>query len=53
MRQITSVFHVRQVLLISELPMCRVPCDHVPRKSWAFFEARAVMLGVLESFERE
>ena len=36
-----------------EVASCRVPCDHIPRKSWAFFEARAVMLGVLESFERE
>ena len=28
---------------------CRIPCDHLPRRSWALFQAREVMRGVLES----
>jgi hypothetical protein len=32
---------------------CRVPCDHVPIRSWAFFRAREVMRGVIESFKAE
>jgi hypothetical protein len=32
---------------------CRVPCDHVPICSWAFFRAREVMRGLIESFKVE
>ena len=32
---------------------CRVPCDHVPARSWPLFIARNLMRGVMESFERE
>jgi hypothetical protein len=35
------------------VPRCRVPCDHVPIRSWAFFRAREVMRGVIESFKAE
>ena len=39
------------MVFISLLPAgtCRVPCDHLPRRSWALFQAREVMRGVLES----
>lgn len=32
---------------------CRVPCDHVPVRSWALFRAREVMRGLIESFIAE
>ena len=28
---------------------CPIPCDHLPRRSWALFQAREVMRGVLDS----
>lgn len=28
----------------------RVPCDHVPVRSWPLFKARQLMRGVIESF---
>ena len=33
--------------------MCRVPCDHIPVRSWPLFRARELMWSVIESFERE
>lgn len=35
------------------LDNCRIPCDHILRRSWAFFQAREVMRDVVESFKRE
>ena len=32
---------------------CRVPCDHVPTRSWAYFQARDLMLAVIESLKQE
>ena len=32
---------------------CRVPCDHIPVRSWPLFRARELMRDVIESFERE
>jgi hypothetical protein len=32
---------------------CRVPCDYVPRRSWALFKARAVLAGLLASPDLE
>jgi len=32
---------------------CRVPCDHVPTRSWPLFKARDLMRGVIESFKQE
>jgi len=39
--------------LMHELPNCRVPCDHVPTRSWPLFKARDLMRGVIESFKQE
>jgi len=33
-------------------PKCRDSCDHIPRRSWALFEAREVMRSVIESYKR-
>jgi hypothetical protein len=35
------------------LPKCRVPCDHVPTRSWALFKARDVMRGLIEDLKAE
>ena len=35
------------------IPRCRVPCDHIPLRSWPLFKARDVMRGVIESFRAE
>ena len=35
------------------LSPCRIPCDHVPIRSWPLFKARDVMRGVMESFKVE
>ena len=32
---------------------CRVPCDHIPRRSWPLFKARAVLAGLLASLSLE
>ena len=32
---------------------CPDSCDHIPRRSWALFQAREIMRSVLESFKRE
>jgi PAS domain-containing protein len=32
---------------------CRIPCDHMPIRSWPLFRAREVMRGVIESFKAE
>ena len=32
---------------------CRIPCGHVPIRSWSLFKARDVMRGVIESFKAE
>jgi CRISPR/Cas system CMR subunit Cmr4 (Cas7 group RAMP superfamily) len=33
--------------------ICRVPCDHVPVRSWPLFRARQLMRDVIESFKQE
>jgi hypothetical protein len=30
---------------------CRIPCDHIPLRSWPLFKARDVMRGVMESLQ--
>jgi AAA ATPase domain len=30
---------------------CRIPCDHIPLRSWPLFQARDVMRGVMESLQ--
>jgi len=35
------------------ITICPIPCDHIPRRSWALFRARDVMRGVIESFKAE
>lgn len=35
------------------LKRCPDSCDHIPRRSWALFQAREIMRSVLESFKRE
>jgi hypothetical protein len=37
----------------SQAGSCPISCDHIPRRSWAYFQAREVMHSVLESFKRE
>jgi hypothetical protein len=32
---------------------CRVPCDHVPVRSWPLFRARQLMRGVIASLQGE
>jgi hypothetical protein len=32
---------------------CRVPRDHVPRRSWPLFKVRAVLAGLLTSLNLE
>ena len=41
--------------LALDLPLATCPdsCDHIPRRSWALFQAREIMRSVLESFKRE
>ena len=33
--------------------MCPVSCDHIPRRSWPLFRARAVLRSVIESMQQE
>jgi hypothetical protein len=46
-------FPVEVFITFTMVAECRVPCDHVPIRSWAFFRAREVMRGVIESFKGE
>ena len=32
---------------------CRIPCDHVPTRSWPLFKARDLMRGVIESLRQD
>ena len=32
---------------------CPVSCDHIPRRSWPLFRARAVLRSVIESMKQE
>ena len=34
-------------------PTCPVSCDHIPRRSWPLFRARAVLRSVIESMKQE
>ena len=33
--------------------ICRIPCDHVPTRSWPLFKARDLMRGVIESLRQD
>ena len=35
------------------VPRCPVSCDHIPRRSWPLFRARAVLRSVIESMKQE
>ena len=32
-------------------PVCRDPCDHIPDRSYALYQARAVIVALINSFE--
>ena len=36
-----------------EFYTCPVSCDHIPRRSWPLFRARAVLRSVIESMQQE
>ena len=46
------VFHL-EGLREDGLPICWVPCDHVPVRSWPLFRARQLMRDVIESFKKD
>ena len=41
------------LLISDELARCQVPCDHIPIRSWPFFQARALLQAVIASFKAE
>lgn len=34
------------------VPMCLVPCDHIPRRSWPLFRAKAILNELLADLSR-
>ena len=38
---------------LREVVRCPVSCDHIPRRSWPLFRARAVLRSVIESMQQE
>jgi hypothetical protein len=41
------------LILYRVMRSCRVPCDHVPVRSWPLFKARQLMRGVIASLQGE
>jgi sialic acid synthase SpsE len=51
--QIIGSIVIHDVFKNQPVSRCRVPCDHVPVRSWPLFRARQLMRGVIASLQGE